>query len=317
MTIKIDDADINKIRLEEQAGDPTNPVTGYGYLYAKDSGVYFKDDNGEVVGPFGFGIEPGGRLTLETGVPVSTLAQSAKTTLYYTPYKHNVISLYANSKWNPIQFTEKSITLVGLIASRPYDVWGYLSGGTLALELLAWTDGTNRATALARQDGMYIKSGDATRRYLGTICINSSGGQCEDTTFARFVWNYYNRTIRKMGKSDWNAHNYTTAVWRQWRGIAANKVEYVVGVEEDLITLSMSVNMQTTTNPIECGIARDTTTGAGSTNTTARVPTDDYLYRSFSDFLTGAIGYHYLSMNQYGETGATQTFITMAVAFLC
>ena len=81
--------------------------------------------------------------------------------------------------------------MIGLTASRVYDVFGYLNSGTLALELLIWTDATNRATALAYQDGVLIKSGNATRRYLGTIYINSTGGQTEDTEIQRFVWNYY------------------------------------------------------------------------------------------------------------------------------
>ena len=40
------------------------------------------------------------RLTLETGVPVSTTNQSAKTTLYAALYKGNSIGLYNGSAWN-------------------------------------------------------------------------------------------------------------------------------------------------------------------------------------------------------------------------
>ena len=39
-------------------------------------------------------ITPGGRLTLESGVPVPSTDQTAKTTIYYTPYIHNSIQLW-------------------------------------------------------------------------------------------------------------------------------------------------------------------------------------------------------------------------------
>ena len=38
------------------------------------------------------GVEPGGRLTLESGVPVSTTDQTAKTSVYYTPYVSDTIA---------------------------------------------------------------------------------------------------------------------------------------------------------------------------------------------------------------------------------
>lgn len=44
------DAEINRIRLKEQTSTPS-PSSGYGYLYAKPAGLYFKGDNGVEVGP--------------------------------------------------------------------------------------------------------------------------------------------------------------------------------------------------------------------------------------------------------------------------
>ena len=46
-------ADVARYRLQEQGGDPANPAAGYGYLYCKADGVYFKQDDGTVIGPFG------------------------------------------------------------------------------------------------------------------------------------------------------------------------------------------------------------------------------------------------------------------------
>ena len=87
-------------------------------------------------------VIPGGRLTLESGVPVSTTDQTAKTTIYYTPFVHNVINLWDGANWVPTEFTETSLALGTLIASRTYDVFGYLDAGALVLESLGWASST-------------------------------------------------------------------------------------------------------------------------------------------------------------------------------
>lgn len=87
-------------------------------------------------------VMPGGRLTLESGVPVSTTDQTAKTNVYYTPFVHNVVPLWDGYKWVPVEFTEKTLALGTLIANRPYDVFGYLSAGALTLEMNGWAAST-------------------------------------------------------------------------------------------------------------------------------------------------------------------------------
>lgn len=47
------DAIINRIRLSEQGAAPSTPASGYGYLYIKSDGLYFKGDNGTEIGPLG------------------------------------------------------------------------------------------------------------------------------------------------------------------------------------------------------------------------------------------------------------------------
>ena len=89
-----------------------------------------------------------GRLTLTSATPVTTADVSAATTAYYTPYIGNSIALYdGSSAWANYTFTEISISLVGLTASRPYDIFAYNSGGTVTIETLVWTSTTARATA--------------------------------------------------------------------------------------------------------------------------------------------------------------------------
>lgn len=146
-----------------------------------------------------------GRLTLESGVPISTSAQSNKTTLYYTFYTGNKIGLYDGTSWHVRTFAELSIAVGAYTASKPYDIWVYDNAGTPALDSTVWTDATTRATALAYQDGVLVKSGAATRRYVGTIYIDS-GQKCQDTVLLRYVYNYYNRINRKLLFTDTGSH---------------------------------------------------------------------------------------------------------------
>ena len=139
-----------------------------------------------------------GRLTLETGVPVSTTDQANKTTLYFTPYAGNQVGLYdGSSAWTTLSFAELSLNITAFTASKPYDIWIYNNAGTAALDSTVWTSTTARATALALQDGVLVKSGATTRRYLGTIYMDSAS-KCQDTFKLRYVWNYYNRVTKPM-----------------------------------------------------------------------------------------------------------------------
>ena len=138
-----------------------------------------------------------GRLTLLTGVPVTLADQAAKTTIYFTPFKGNRISLYDGTGWVTHVFTQKSLT-VPATTSTPFDIFAYSDSGTVTLEALNWTNDTTRATALTTQDGVLVKTGVTTRRYLGTGRTTAVEGQIEDSVALRFLWNYYNRVERRL-----------------------------------------------------------------------------------------------------------------------
>lgn len=180
-----------------------------------------------------------GRLTLTTAVPVTTSDVTAATTLYFTPFRGNRLRLYNGSNWTERALTEISASLSGLTANTNYDVFVYDNSGTLTLDLTAWTNDTTRATALTTQDGVYVKSGATARRYLGTIRITGTTGQCEDSVTHRYVWNYYNRQRRPMVVTESTSHTYNTASWRAWNNVqSAADVECVVGVVEDSLAIT-------------------------------------------------------------------------------
>ena len=181
-----------------------------------------------------------GRLTLLTGVPVTLADQAAKTSIYFTPYKGNRISLYDGTGWVTHVFTQKTLT-VPSTTTTPFDIFAYSDGGTVTLEALTWTNDTTRATALTTQDGVEVKTGATTRRYLGTGRTTGVSGQIEDSLAKRFLWNRYNQVERRLYKADATGHDYNTAVWRAWNNDATLAAYFVVGLAEDALVVTATI----------------------------------------------------------------------------
>lgn len=257
-----------------------------------------------------------GRLTATTGVPVTTSDVNGATSIYYSPYKGNRIALYdGSSAWNVRTFTEITISLVGLTASKNYDVFAYDNAGTVTIETLVWTNDTTRATALTLQDGVLVKTGATTRRYLGTVYINSSGGQTNDALLKRYLWNYYHRVPRVMRvRETTDSWNYTTATWRQARASTANQVEFVIGVAEEPLTaevLAFASNSSAGPN-VRVGIGLDSTTafqdGCLIPSTGLAAGSSD-LYPVQASLKTyPAAGRHYAAWLEYSGAAGTTTW---------
>lgn len=261
-------------------------------------------------------LKPGmshGRLTLTTGVPVTTADVTGATTVYYTPYKGNGVSLYSTSatKWFSYTFAEISASLAGLTLSVPTDVFAYWTGSAVALELVNWTNGTTRATALALQDGVRVKNGDATRLYLGTLA-GSGAGTCEDSLLNRLVYNYYNQKSRGLkvieSTTTWT---YSLATWRSMNGSNANRVNVVSGTGEDLASLMVAcLNITDVAGNRQNGIGVDSTT-APTWDMIAFVAAANQWQMSFSNLqVYTPIGFHYYQALEYGVGSGTQTWFS-------
>ena len=249
-----------------------------------------------------------GRLTLTSGAPVTTSDVTGATTLYYTPFVGNLVSVYDGSKWVVRTFSELSLSLSGYTAAKPYDLFLYDNSGTLTLESAAWTNGTTRATAITQQDGTWVKSGDATWLYLGTI-YTSGTGTTEDSVAKRYVWNCYNRTLKHLYCQDvTDSWTYTTATWRQVRASSANQVEYVCGLSEDVVcAIAQARAANSTTITAATGVGVDSTSansailvGGGASSTGQSLTA---AYRGFP-----GIGYHYLAWLEISQASGTTTW---------
>ena len=139
-----------------------------------------------------------GRLCLVSGSPAYAGEVASASTVYFSPYKGNLVSLYDPvNGWSERAFSELSISLSGVVTGKNVDIFLYDNAGSLVLEKVQWTNDTTRATSLSNLDGRKVKAGTYTHLYLGTVRTVSSGAAC-DTEEKRFVWNYYNRLEKSM-----------------------------------------------------------------------------------------------------------------------
>jgi hypothetical protein len=250
------------------------------------------------------------RLTLETGVAFSTTDQTAKTTVYCTPYRGNRVALYDGSAWNIRTSAEISIA-VPATTNQMYDVFVYDNAGTATLEVTAWTNDTTRATALTTQDGVLVKTGATTRRYLGSFRTTGVSGQTEDSVTKRFVWSYYNRTRRTVVKQSGDASwTYASTTIQQANANAANKVEIVVGVAEDPLELAIDIQSAATAGaPVTAvGVGVDSTTAFSGLPAVITSNTSGYVQMHATYRAIPSVGYHAYNWNERSTTGNTSSF---------
>ena len=258
-----------------------------------------------------------GRLSGTSGTPVPTSDQVSITTLYYTPYKGTDNDLYSGSAWVRFQLTELSIA-VPATTSQMYDVFLDYNGGTPALALLAWTNDTTRATALAYQNGVLVLSGTATKRYLGSMRTTTASGNTEDSARLRYIWNYYNRVQRLVqlheSTTSWT---YTSSSFHQVNASSNNQINCICGVQEDVIRLSAC---SITSNP-NTGVNMQTGIGINSTTTNSAIPSA----MKFSEQASGyafavtaeltvlpTVGYSYYAWLEASPGGGTTTWYSIA-----
>lgn len=177
------------------------------------------------------------RLTLTTAVPVTTADVTAATTLFCSPYRGNRIALMNAAGIVAVYAAAEFSIAVPATTSQLYDIFAIVTAGVPALELLAWTNDTTRATALTTSSGILIKSGDPTRRYLGSFRTTTVSGQTEDSFAKRYLWNYYNRVRRGLRVTEpVDSYAYTTDTYRQANANPANQLDVVIGFAEVLLT---------------------------------------------------------------------------------
>ena len=235
------------------------------------------------------------RLSLTTATPVTTGDVTGAGTLYCVPYVGNRITLYDGTRWNTRTSAEFSLALT-LTSGKPYDVFCYDNSGTPTLETLIWTNDTTRATALAYQNGVLVKSGAATRRYLGSLYASGSN-TTEDSVTNRYLFNYYHQKDRNTLTTFSTDRTTTSTTYVEIN--SEIRGSFILGVSEDAVFASTSGTSSSSTNDnTVTAIAFDGTTAEGGFETAGFANGND---RSVNQAVSGykiglAAGKHYATV---------------------
>lgn len=296
----------------------------------------------------GEAFSPGGRLTLTTAVPILTSTVSGATTVYYTPYLHDMIPIWDGTNFVPKRFTELSQTTTdntkspaAVTTSSNYDVFVWSDSGTLrATRGPAWSSGTSRGTGAGTTEldtvrGVKVNKvaitngpGAGYGTYVGTIRSNGSsqidfilGGSASGGTESVLnVWNYYNRAkVRAEVTDSGTSYTYTTATIRSMRASATNRVSFVSGLAEDCIDVNLRIGCTTVASAgagMYFGIGLDTTTAFTYLTTLAFSQAASALsfYDMNTSMLAPQIGSHYIQALELGDGVNANTVATTTLA---
>jgi hypothetical protein len=315
------------------AASASDVMSNFTYLYNCLTGITF---------PGGGTSMAQGRLTLATGTPVMTGAQTGKTVIYYTPYVGNQMPVTTNgTSFTATTFSELSnITTASssgnagpaaVAANSNYDLFVWSNSGTLTLTRgPAWTSDTARGTGagtseLQRVAGIWTNKNAMTNgpganlgTYVGTVRSNGSstidwqpGGVAAGGTAAVLgVWNTFNRLGAKGFVGDSTASwNYTTATVRPANNSTAMRVSYVQGLQEDFFDADYVIG-GTNGAPQNAGICYDSTSAfSGRVAYIQAVTTAAYMP------IPGAhaaqdLGFHFMQACEYSAASGTSTWFS-------
>ncbi len=158
---------------------------------------------------------------------------------------------------------------------------------------------------------MLVKTGDATKRYLGTIRTVSTS-ETLDTVLKRYVWNAYNRVERRLYVTDTTASwNWNSAGWHQCNASTANSVKYVCGLLEDPVeALATCIASSDGVPDAATGVGIDVT-NANSSQTCGSAPGHAVTvpHQSTAKYAGyPGLGWHELNWLEYNSSGVALLF---------
>lgn len=242
---------------------------------------------------------PQGRLTLVSATPVISSDQSAKTSVFYTPFVGNLIPIYNGTSMVPTEFAEMTLSLSASHALNSiYDVFVFSNSGVLTLVTgPAWTTvtagsgarGTGAATTeLTRVKGLWVNAVSMTARngsttytvpanqgtYVGSLYIDGTAGQVScHVSFGQSrkwgVWNAYNRKKITLQAGDSTASwNYATNTVRASNGSSSNFLTVFLGLPEETADISFTQSVSAGTTAIVTQVIANWAIGIGKNSTT-------------------------------------------------
>lgn len=296
-------------------------------------------------------ISPQGRITLTTATPVMTATTVNQTTVYYTPYRGNLVPIYDGTNIIPTAFAEVSQATTDATKSPAaaannsnYDVFCWIDSGTnRCTRGPPWTSDTGRGTGagtteLVRVSGLWlnavnITNGPSAQRgtYVGTIRTDGSaqvdydfGAVAANWTPASFgVWNAYNR-VRVLTFIGDTTDSWTYNVATTWRAPNGNtttaRISAVRGLNEDGVEATyFAVGGAGAATNMASGIGLNSTTAmaAGSNAPFNSVPSTSgfgSMPASYNGLM--GLGFNFLSAIEINSSTTASTWLgDAAVAY--
>lgn len=184
--------------------------------------------------------------------------------VHMVPYTGNTISLYNGSSWDYVKSNGALYTLAGRTVGLPFNVFAYNNAGTLALEVVNWSSPTDQT--MEQQNGVWCKTGDHTRRWVGTCCptiVSSSYNWVVNSNIQTDgaaeigLWNVDNRAPVSWQVIDKSlGWAYTSTSWRAARGQPNARFIFVAGTAyETAVTASLLAHSSNTAAGVQRKVA--------------------------------------------------------------
>jgi hypothetical protein len=174
-----------------------------------------------------------------------------------------------------------------------------------------------RATGLSRQNGRLVKSGDATRLYLGTFYAldgtdGPSGSGVYNNQTGRTLWNQYNRLRRPLKVAEAaDSWSYNTAAIRPANNSLANRVWLVNGMAAGPhLSLHLAALVGSTGAGLQSALIGDNSTTAAAADCLGMAAEpSNYVGQARATLETApGLGVHYYQWLERGSGSGTVTW---------
>lgn len=293
-------------------------------------------------------VTPQGRLSLVSGVPVQLSDQTAKTSIFYTPYVGSMLPILSGSNFIAGRFSELTLTLNASahLSGSVYDIFAFLNSGVATLGSgPAWSTTASRGTGagttqISQTQGLQVNTNSITLKngtttyagigigqaiYLGTFYATANGqtgaafkpsGAAGGSANIIGLWNAYNRVKTNVLERDSTASwTYATASWRAMDGNTNNSISILDGLAQTPVKayIQNSVFSSTAGNTTQVGINLNSTSAAPNIKGVVASPTataaNNFLTQYASESFYPSLGFNVYTAMEIGG-GATGTLNT-------
>lgn len=239
-----------------------------------------------------------------TSLPHGQCVLSSTGTTNLTLYPMNGNNLVINGVVQQVPAGGVSYTLSGTAASTTYNVYAYMNGANIALEL-------STVGHTATTNGVEVKSGDATRTLVGKVFTSASNTLLDNGT-NRTIISWFNRKLKAINTGAVN--NSTSSTSAVLLGIACTFLTW--SADSFQAQLSGIANNSTVNNGASVSVLLDGSAGAYTSSQVVSNPASGS--QTICSIVSGSLaeGAHTLQAQGAAITGGNATFSLTITGFI-